>query len=86
MESIENFFLSIGVGMGDYGDIQRFLLTAGITTAILFIWKPKVFFLEDGTPKQWFLLSNNKEHNEYLTRVPWWFVSLAVGTIFGIVV
>ena len=86
MESIENLFLYLGIGSGDYGDIQRFLFGAALSSVILFTFKPKILFLDDGSPKQWNLLAPKETNSEFLTKIPWWSVSLFFGFLMGIVI
>lgn len=88
MESIENFFTTIGIGLGPYGDIQRFLFGSLTTSALIYAIKPSIFFNSDGTTKQWFVFKNPSENIDpsHLTKVPWWVIPLIIGSIFGILI
>jgi hypothetical protein len=58
---------------------KRFLAGAVGTGALLFTIKPSSLFYGDGTARPWMLSSSE----EGAVVVPWWVISLGIGTIMA---
>ena len=58
---------------------KRFMAGAAGTGALLFATKPSSLFYDDGTARPWVL--GSKEEGAVV--IPWWLISVGVGTILA---
>jgi hypothetical protein len=58
---------------------KRFVAGAAATGMVLFLSKPSSLYFDDGTPRPWMFLSND----DGAVVIPWWAISIAVGTILA---
>lgn len=86
LQLIENIFDKMGMMYSPMAPVYRFLLTGALSLSIIFILQPRIFFKENGYPKQWALTNLMNEHvieDEEFTLIPFWFIPLIVGTFFS---
>jgi hypothetical protein len=72
--SVENALDSLGIGIYD-PPLRRFGVVASGTALLVWTFKPKALFDEQGKPRPMSLTGDNLQG----TPIPWWTLSLLVG-------
>jgi hypothetical protein len=75
LDTIEKPFYYLGLNTIP----KRFLAGTFGTGALLYGLKPDAMFYSDGTPRSWKLTDSA----EGSTAIPWWLLSVAVGTVLA---
>jgi len=78
---IENFFMAIGMGIGEYAPLKRFIFGFLVSGIVLYAIKPSTVFNEDGSTKKWNILNIGESGS---TSFPWWMWSFLVASFCGV--
>ena len=73
MEAVDSVYEALSLNT----PVSRLLATSAATGALMYYFRPNLFFDSLGEPRPWNVISESEES----TMVPWWFVSVGIGVI-----